>query len=339
MMTSGRTFIIAEVGPNHNGSLDLALKYVEALSRLDIDAVKFQLAQPDAVYSKESFKPKYQLENDGCPTAREMSQKYQLTRDEHKQLATACQNSGILYLCTAFDLGSLDFLVSEINVRYVKLASGDLLSLDLLEYIADSNVPVIMSTGMAEYEEIEVAVDLLRSRNNRDIWLLYCVSNYPAPISEVDLRVMANLNEQFHCAVGLSDHTRGNICALAAVAMGATIVEKHVTFDQSMEGPDHKASTSIEEFSGFVETIRTVDSILGNGQRHFSPEEEEIRRSSRKSIVTTRELTVGDKIKRSDVCFKRPGTGISPIKVDDIIGRKTNKTIGRDVVLKSDDLD
>jgi N,N'-diacetyllegionaminate synthase len=197
-----RTFIIAEVGPNHNGSLEFALQYIEALSGLDIDAVKFQLVQPEAVYSKESFKPKYQLKNDKASTPKTMSKRYQLTREEHRKLAAACDSAGIMYLCTAFDIDSLEFLVSEINVQYVKLASSDLLSLDLLEYIADSNVPVIISTGMAEYEEIAVAIDLLQSRTNRDIRLLYCVSNYPAPISEVDLRVMANLNEQFDCAVG-----------------------------------------------------------------------------------------------------------------------------------------
>lgn len=333
------TFVIAEIGPNHNGSLDTALEMIARLASSGADAIKFQLAQPEAVYSADAFKAGYQAKNDGAGSVIEMSRRLQLPREAHKVLSESCARAGILYLCTAFDIDSLRFLDETLKVPMFKIASGEMLTLDMLEYMAERGLPVIMSTGMATFDEIECALSVLTARGLRDITLLHCVSNYPAPYKDINLNVMQSLGARFSCKVGFSDHSLGAECCIAAVALGASVVEKHVTLDQNMVGPDHKASATLDEFSALVRSIRNVEAALGSPEKTFSEEEDGIRRMARKSIVATRKLTAGEFIRLEDITFKRPGTGLSPMDRDCIIGRRVLHELNENCVIQASDLD
>lgn len=333
------TFVIAEIGPNHNGSLDIALQMVEALAGSGADAIKFQLAQPEAVYSADAFKADYQRQNDDAGSVIEMSRRLQLPRDAHRKLQQACTAIGIPYLCTAFDLGSLEFLDQVLDIPCFKIGSGELLTIDMLEYMAQRGKPVILSTGMAHFEEIAAALSVLRGNGLQDITLLHCVSNYPAPHTDMNLLAMPELAKHFGCKVGFSDHSLGPESCLAAVALGAQVIEKHVTLDRGMFGPDHKASATIEEFASMVSGIRRVESALGQAQKTFSTAEEGIRRMARKSIVAARDLPVGSRICKEDLVFKRPGTGLSPLLRDRVIGKTTTRDLTADRVIHPEDIE
>lgn len=331
-----KTYIIAEIGPNHNGNLNRAISMVEELAEAGVDAVKFQLTIPENLYSKDSFKPSYQKENDRMVSPLEMSKKNQLSFSDHLKLAEVCRNNKVDYLCTAFDLDSLKFLDENIKMPYFKIPSGEILSIEILEYIGKRNKKVLLSTGMASYEEIETAINLIGKKDR--ITVFHCVSNYPAPPSEVNLKVMLKIKARYGVSVGFSDHTIGNDTAIAAVALGAEVIEKHVTFDKNAEGPDHKASATIPEFASLVRSIRNVDLLLGSSEKIFSDKELEIKKAARKSIVTTRKLLAGEIIKREDICFKRPGFGFSPIQLDEIIGKTLFKNIESDRVIMKEHL-
>jgi N,N'-diacetyllegionaminate synthase len=331
--------LIAEIGPNHNGDLDIALLMVQRLAGSGADAIKFQLAQPEAVYSADAFKASYQVENDGAGSVIEMSRRLQLTRTAHQRLYAACAAVGIPYLCTAFDLGSLEFLDRVLDVPRFKIASGELLSIDMLEYMAGRGKPVILSTGMATFEEISAALRVLRAGGLSDITLLHCVSNYPAPHADMNLLAMPELGREFGCRFGFSDHSLGAESCLAAVALGATIIEKHVTLDKSMPGPDHKASATIEEFSELVASVRRVEATLGSAAKTFSAAEDDIRRMARKSIVAARDIAAGSLISIDDIVFKRPGTGLSPLLRDTVVGRRAARDLLANRVIHSGDID
>lgn len=333
------TFVIAEVGPNHNGLLETALEMVRRLASSGADAIKFQLAQPEKVYSAEAFKANYQKRNDGVGSIIEMSRRIQLPREAHKRLSEECHAIGISYLCTAFDLESLRFIDQQLDVPMFKVASGELMSLDMLEYMAEHEKPVLLSTGMATYEEIGSALSILKKRNLKDITLLHCVSNYPAPYEDMNLRVISELARRFGCKVGFSDHSLEPECCLAAVALGATVIEKHVTLDKNMPGPDHKASATIEEFAVLVASIRRVEAALGTSEKRFSDEEDGIRRMSRKSIVAIRAIAAGEIIGADDITFKRPGTGMSPMERDRVLGCRVVRDLAADHVIRAEDVD
>lgn len=335
------TFVIAEIGPNHNGSLETALEMVRRLVGSGADAIKFQLAQPEAVYSADAFKADYQAKNDGVGSVIEMSRRLQLTREAHRKLSEACAKEGMLYLCTAFDIDSLRFLDEELKVPMFKIASGEMLTLDMLEYMAQRRLPVIMSTGMATFEEIQQALSVLTAQGLQEVTLLHCVSNYPAPYEDMNLNVMAELAERFACKVGFSDHSLGGECCLAAVALGAAVIEKHVTLDKNMIGPDHKASATVEEFTALVRSVRRIEAALGERvqQKKFSAAEEGIRRMARKSIVTTRPISAGEVIGVHDITFKRPGIGLSPMNRNCVIGRQVLRDLEADRVIRAGDID
>jgi N,N'-diacetyllegionaminate synthase len=336
---SGRVFIIAEVGPNHNGSRETAFAYVDALARFDIDAVKFQLACPELVYSADAFKAGYQIKNDGEGSVVEMSRRVQLKAEDHVELYKACRRAGVHYMCTAFDLESLRFLDQNVDIPYFKVASGEILTLDMLEYMADRERPIILSTGMADYAEIESAIGILCRKGPRDITLLHCVSNYPAPLEDINLLSLTSLRSRFDLPVGYSDHSLGSECCLGAVALGAVVIEKHVTFDRNLPGPDHKASATIEEFGQLVASIRRLEKALGKAEKVISGAEFEIRKMARKSIVAKRDLVVGTRIQPDDITFKRPGTGLSPLLRDRLIGRRVKKHLAADRVIHAENLD
>jgi len=332
------TYIIAEVGPNHNGRIELALSMVKSLANAGVDAVKFQLNIPENCYSLDSFKPSYQIANDKEGTPLEMSKKYQLTFEEHIKLSEACSKYGVDYLCTAFEMESLQFLTNNIDLPYYKIPSGEILTVDMLEYIAKHDKSVILSTGMATYDEIDKAVQILNKEEDKDITILHCISNYPTPAEDVNLNVMLEIESRFNVPVGFSDHTLGNDAAIAAVALGARIIEKHVTYDKNAEGPDHKASASISEFASLVNSIRNVDKMMGTREKNFSEDELEIKKAARKSIVTTKNLPKDHIITEEDLCFKRPGFGFKPIDRDKVIGRKVLKSIEADRVILEEHL-
>lgn len=333
------TFVIAEIGPNHNGSLDIALEMVDRLALSGADAIKFQLAQPEAVYSADAFKADYQKQNDGACSVIEMSRRIQLPRDAHRQLKCACEKIGIPYLCTAFDLGSLEFLDQVLNVPRFKVGSGELLTVDMLEYMAHRRKPLILSTGMANHDEIASALAVLTREGLEDITLLHCVSNYPSPHADLNLLAMPELARRFRYKVGFSDHSLGDEACLAAVALGAQVIEKHVTLDKDMPGPDHKASATIEEFCRMVTSIRRVEAALGSAQKTFSAAEEGVRRMARKSIVAARDIPAGTRINKSDLVFKRPGTGLSPLLRDRVIGTTARRDLAADRVIHPGDLE
>lgn len=331
-----KTYIIAEVGPNHNGDLNIAIDMVKQLATIGIDAVKFQLAIPEDVYSKDAFKAKYQEKNENSKTPIEMAKRHQLSFEDHLKLYKVCQEEGVSYLCTAFDIKSLAFLYANTKMSHFKIPSGEIFSLDLLEFIRSKELPIILSTGMATFNEIETVLNILNRK--QDITVLHCISNYPAQPEEVDLNVMLEIERKFGVKIGFSDHTEGNDAAIAAVALGATIIEKHVTYDKNAEGPDHKASATIEQFSSLVRSIRNVEKMKGNSFKTFSIEETEIKKMARKSIVVNKSLEPGYIIKREDLVFKRPGTGFLPIHVDQLIGKKIKLKIENDSVLKEENI-
>lgn len=334
------TFVIAEIGPNHNGDSGVAKRMVRDLAQAGVDAVKFQLAEPEAALSKDVIKAAYQRENDNAEDPFEAAARRQLPRKAHLELKTLCDELGVDYLCTAFDLGSLKFLDEEVGVKRFKVSSGDLLTLDLAEYIAASSKKVILSTGMAKTEEIERGLGLYNPDNIPEkATLLHCVSAYPAPYESINLKWMPVMAKKFDVPVGFSDHTLGNEAALAAVALGATVIEKHVTLDKSLPGPDHKASATVPEFASLVRSIRRIETVLGEAEKKLSSTEIEVARAARKSIVTARELNTGHRISREDLCFKRPGTGMLPTDIDQVVGRYTNKLIEENRLITEYDLD
>lgn len=334
-----KVYIIGEVGPNHNGSIETALKMIEKMAEVGVDAVKFQMTDPYQLYSDDSFKASYQKKNDKAKGAREMSLSYQLKKESHIPLYEKCKEWGVDYICSAFDLQSLMYLDEHFDMPYYKIASGEIFSLDMIDYISQQHKPIILSTGMATYEEVNTALDLLNRNFPKDITILHCISNYPAKYEEVNLRNMLTLKEKFGCKVGFSDHTVGNECAISSVAMGATMIEKHVTLDKNANGPDHKASIDILELSSLVSAVRHIEVALGSFERHFSESQREITRVARKSIITKYAMKAGDVITKDDICFKRPGIGFLPIEQDLVIGHHLLVDIEADRVIRKEFVD
>ena len=329
-------YIIAEIGPNHNGDLGVALDMIDKLAKIGVDAIKFQLVNPDKLYSQDSFKAKYQVSDNIKESAKEMSKKMQLPATDHIKLYERCKKYGVDYLATGFDMDSISFLNENFDLKYFKIASGEIFSVDVIDYISKIDKPIILSTGMSSYDEIEKSIGLLNKNFKKNITILHCISSYPAPFNSVNLKNLSELSERFKYPVGFSDHTLGNECAIASVALGAIMIEKHVTFDKDANGPDHKASATIEEFEKLVNNIRNIELALGNKLRVISNKETETRDVARKSIVSKRDLEVGSVLKADDFCFKRPGTGFLPIQIEEVIGKKVIKKIEKDrVILKS----
>lgn len=331
-------YIIAEIGPNHNGKIELAKEMIDQLSKIGVDAVKFQLTNPDLLYSNDSFKAKYQIDNDKSKTVKEMSAKHQLSLEEHRILNEYCRNKNVDYLCTGFDIESLKFLDIVINVKYFKIPSGEIHSIDLLEYISKRKKPILLSTGMHSFNEIKVSLDILNTNFTKEITIMHCVSNYPAPFETINLNNILSIRSKFGYSVGFSDHTKGIECALASIALGASVIEKHVTLDKTMEGPDHKASINVSEFHTLVNSIRNIEKAMGSYSRQIMKSEKEISLVAKKSIVAKVDINQGDIISLDKICYKRPGTGLSPLETNLIIGKKAKKPIKSNHVIKLEDI-
>lgn len=329
-----KTYIIAEIGSNHNGNYRVALELTEKLAKIGVDAVKFQLGNARKSLSLDAFKADYQKKNDNHEDIFKASEKRQLSHKQHKKLSNRCKELGIDYLCTAFDLDSLIFLDKIIDVPKFKIASGEIFSLDMLEYIQNKTKPIILSTGMATYGEIEKTFQILSKKKTKDITILHCVSSYPAPLTAINLKILNKLKKKFKSKIGYSDHTIGNLCSIASVAMGATIVEKHVTLDKSLLGPDHKASASVDEFADLVSKIRDLEKAMGDGEKKFSKNEIDVAKAARKSIVAKHKIKKGSIIKDKDICYRRPGTGVLPIDKYKIIGKVALVDLAENRIIK-----
>ena len=333
-----KTYIIAEIGPNHNGSFQMAKKMISLLKNSGVDAIKFQLGNPEKVYCKNSFKTNYQIKNTEKGSIIDMSRKYQLSKNDHIKLANLCRKNKIDYLCSAFDKESLEFLVKKIKVKYIKIPSGEIISLDILNYISKLKKKIILSTGMASISEIKDAIKKLNKNHKQNIVILHCVSSYPTNKKDLNLNIIREFQKIFKIDIGFSDHSLGNEACLAAVAMGAKVIEKHVTISKKMIGPDHSSSSSIKDFYSLVKQIRELEIMLGRSKKKLLRSEKNTRNASRKSIVTNKDLMRNKILRLSDIVFKRPGTGISPMKFKSIIGMKLKKNLPANNLILMKDL-
>jgi N-acetylneuraminate synthase len=315
-------FIIAEAGVNHNGNLDLALKLVDAAAAAGADAVKFQTFKADRLVTKDAPKAGYQIRATGdAGTQYEMLRRLELTEEDHRALTAHCESRGVLFLSTPFDEGSCDFLES-LGLPAFKLPSGELTNLPFLAHVAGKGKPVILSTGMATLQEVDAAVETLARSGNNQLVLLQCVSEYPADPAEANLRAMASMRSSFGFPVGFSDHTPGMAAAITAAALGACVVEKHLTLDREMPGPDHRASLEPAELAEMVRGIRVAESALGDGEKRPGAGEETTALAARKSLVAACDISAGTVLGPEHIAAKRPGTGIPPGMRERLLGRK-----------------
>jgi N,N'-diacetyllegionaminate synthase len=318
--SSGQVFIIAECGVNHNGSLETAIDLVDAAVAAGADAVKFQTFRSDALATASAPKAPYQQDTTGAGEAQlDMLRRLELSEEAHRRLADHGAARGIEFMSTPFDEGSCD-LLGRIGVRRFKVGSGDLTNLPFLRYVASRGLPVILSTGMATLAEVELAIATVRNAGNEAIAILHCVTEYPAPVSEINLRAIGTLKCAFGIPVGYSDHTLGNEASVAAVALGALIIEKHLTLDKSMPGPDHRASADPGEFRSLVTMVRNVSAALGDGIKRPAASEMKNRDIARRSVVAASALKAGTRLSRDLIAIKRPATGIQPADLEKVLG-------------------
>ena len=322
-------FIIAEAGVNHNGDISKAFRLVDEAKRVGADAVKFQTSKPSKSISKYAKMAKYQINNIGKEISMiEVAKKISLPFDNFEKLKKYCDEIGIIFLSTPFHLEAADFLNNL--VPYFKVPSGEITNYPLLENIAKKRKPIILSTGMCSFSEIEEAIEIFYHEGNKNIILLHCTSNYPCPFNEVNLRAMQTLAYAFKLPVGYSDHTLGIEVPIAAVAMGAKVIEKHFTLDKKLPGPDHKASLEPDELKEMIKAIRNIEIALGDGIKKPNKSETEIMKAARKSLIATKDIKLGEIIKESDITIKRPGTGILPKFKEIIIGMRLANDIRQD---------
>lgn len=330
MLGNDKVFIIAEAGVNHNGDKNIAYKLIDAAKAAGADAVKFQTFKAEKMISKHTNMASYQKKNIGQEESQlDMVKDLELSYSDFEELKAYCDKKGIIFLSSPFDEDSIDFL--ENLVPCYKIPSGEIVNHLYLQHMASKHKPMIMSTGMATLSDVEKALDDIYSVDkDAEIYLLHCTTNYPTLYSEVNLRSMLTLREAFKLPVGYSDHTNGIEIPVAAVALGACVIEKHFTLDRNMKGPDHKASLEPDDFERMVRAIRNVEDALGNGIKRPTKSEEEMKNVVRKKLVAAHDLERGEIIKRNDVTLKRSNTGLSPEFLNVIDGKKLIKGIKED---------
>lgn len=333
----GRTLIIAEAGVNHNGDLGMAKELVRAAARAGADMVKFQSFEASQVTTAHAPKADYQVTSTGAAESQqEMIAKLQLSRADHEALVEECRSSGITFFSTAFDATSLDMLI-ELGIDRVKVPSGEITNLPLLRHVAAKRLPVILSTGMADMAEIEAALAVLKQGGVRhdQIVVLHCNTEYPTPMVDVNLTAMNAIRAAFDVPIGYSDHTMGIEVPIAAVALGATIIEKHLTLDRSLPGPDHAASLEPDEFVAMVAALRNIEKAVGgDGVKRPSPSESRNRPIARRSIVAAAPIRAGEQLTADKLTAKRPGTGISPMQWDQVVGSTATRDFAPDELIE-----
>lgn len=327
-----KVFVIAEAGVNHNGSLELAKKLIDVAVDAGADAVKFQTFKADKLVSKSAQKAEYQKQTTSADESQyEMIKKLELNESAHRELISYCKQKQIMFLSTPFDHDSIN-LLHNFEMPIFKIPSGEITNLPYLQHIGRLGKEVILSTGMADLGEIEDALDALVQSGTliENITVLHATTEYPCPIEDVNLRAMQTIKAAFGVKVGYSDHTQGIEVPIAAVAMGACVIEKHFTLDRTMEGPDHKASLEPEELKAMVQGICRVSEALGSGTKMPSKSEAKNMIIARKSIVASRTIKSGDTFSVDNLTIKRPGTGISPMRWDEVIGQVAQKNYQSD---------
>ena len=327
-------FIIAEAGDNHNGKFELALRLVDEAVNAGADCVKFQTFVTEEVISKIAEKADYQkLSTVDSESQYDMVKKLELSFEQFKDIQEYCKKRGILFLSTAFDLPSIEFLQS-INIPFWKIPSGEITNLPYLIKIAKTHKDIIMSTGMSKIAEIRAALNVLQENGAAKISLLHCNTEYPTPMEDVNLNAMQTLRDTFELDVGYSDHTLGIEIPIAAIALGATIIEKHFTLNCNMEGPDHKASIEPQDLKRMVQSIRNIEKALGNGVKEPSPSETKNIEIARKSIVARKSIHKGEVFTEDNLAVKRPGNGITPMLWFDVLGKVATRNFEEDELIE-----
>lgn len=326
-------YIIAEAGVNHNGSFELACQLVDAAKDAGVDCIKFQTFKSENLVSQLAKKANYQLETTGDGSQADMLKKLELSFDEFLKLKSYCDEIGICFLSTPFDSESIDFL-NTIDMPFWKIPSGEITNYPYLVAIAKTGKPVVMSTGMCEINEIKEAINVLRKNGTTHIKLLHCNTEYPTPFEDVNLKAIQSIRDMFGLEVGYSDHTIGIEVPIAAVALGATVIEKHFTLDRNMEGPDHKASLEPDELTKMVQSIRNIEKALGTGDKRPSNSEKKNISIARKSIVAKKNIKSGEVLSEDNITVKRPGNGISPMRWNEVIGTIAIRDFEKDELIE-----
>ena len=331
-----KVLIIAEAGVNHNGDIQLAKNLIDEAATAGADLVKFQTFNADRQVTRTAKKADYQTQTtDSKESQQEMLRRLELTADMHKQLINHCVLRNIGFFSTGFDIESVDLLL-RLGQDNFKIPSGEITNLPYLRHIGQLGKAVILSTGMATLGEIEAAIDVLEQAGTprAKMTVLHCTTEYPTPMADVNLRAMQSIHTAFGVAVGYSDHTRGIEVATAAVAMGACVIEKHFTLDRNLPGPDHKASLEPEELKAMVVAIRNIEVALGDGLKRLTPSEAKNQPIARKSLVASQAIKPGEVFSIENVTVKRPGTGISPMRWDEVIGRPAPRHFSADEMIE-----
>ncbi len=329
-LSSDRCTIIAEAGVNHNGDARMARELVRAARRAGADAVKFQTFRAEALVLRDAAKARYQLQTtDPGESQFEMLRKLELPHETQVELAQLCAREGIEFLSTPYNFEDVDFL-DRLGVQAFKLASIHLVERPFLQHVARKGKTMIVSTGMGTLKDVEDAVTAIREVSEAPVILLQCTTNYPSPPEDANLRAMVTMRERLRLPVGYSDHTQSQTCCVAAVALGAVIIEKHFTLDTSLPGPDHSSAAAEEEFARLVASIRETERALGSGRKEPSPAEAANAPAMRRSIVARRRIGAGEVITAEALTLKRPGTGLAPRYWDQVVGRKAPREIAPD---------
>ncbi len=324
-----KILIIAEAGVNHNGDINLALEMISKAKNAGADIIKFQTAKPELVISRFAQKAEYQKKTTGSDESQlEMCKKIHLKFEDYFLVKETCDKEGIQFLSTPFDIESIHFLNDM--VPFWKIPSGEVTNYPYLVEIAKTGKPVVMSTGMCELSEIDSAIAVLKTNGTHEITLLHCNTQYPTPYKDVNLRAMETLRKRYSVKVGYSDHTQGIEVPIAAVALGAEVIEKHFTLDRTLPGPDHKASLEPDELAAMVKAIRNIEAALGNADKTVSDSERENIAIARKSIVAAKAIKKGELLNGKNITTKRPGTGLSPMFWNSVIGTKAIRDFQED---------
>lgn len=332
-----KVLIIAEAGVNHNGSLEIAKRLIDEASFAGVDIIKFQTFKAEKLVSKAAKQAEYQKKNigKGEETQYAMLKKLELSNEQHEELIAYCKSKNIRFFSTAFDMDSIDYLHS-LDLGLWKIPSGEITNYPYLKKIASYKEPVILSTGMCELTDIENAINVLVGNGvSRDIiTVLHCNTEYPTPMKDVNLKAMLEIKEKFGVKIGYSDHTEGIEVPIAAVALGATVIEKHFTLDKNMEGPDHKASLEPSELKAMVKSIRNIEQALGTGHKTISESERKNIEIARKSIVAAKDIKEGDIFTEDNITVKRPGNGISPMEWENVIGKVAKRNFQEEELIE-----
>lgn len=326
-------YIIAEAGVNHNGSFELACRLVDAAKTAGVDCIKFQTFRSKNLVSRNAQKADYQKTTTGDGFQVDMLRKLELSYDEFLELKKYCDQVGICFLSTPFDFESIDFL-NSIDMPFWKIPSGEITNYPYLVALAKTGKAVVMSTGMCTIDEVGAAIKVLLDHGTKEIRLLHCNTEYPTPFEDVNLSAIQTMRDTFGFEVGYSDHTKGIEVPIAAVALGATIIEKHFTLDRNMEGPDHKASLEPNELTAMVSCIRNVEAAIGNGDKMPSSSETKNIVVARKSIVAKRAIKAGEEFTEDNITAKRPGSGISPMRWLEVLGTKAIRDFEEDELIE-----